>query len=383
MTNGQYSSDAVAKYLKSGYVIESDDSEFAILVKRRKVGIFWNLVLTLVTAGFWLFIWVTRLIFRNSVVKLYKGDAPAKQPGITSRIADLGIDKFQGLSARGKLIAAGAVILVIAIFFVSGTIANNNAEIAAKNAKYETHQIALETKVDTATCSALNQVLKSGKSITFANKYVGTAARTSKSLTPWNAGGYLAKSDWVKASSTLMLGFETEQKAITNPVLKSRLKKLDASSQSIGLRELDGTWGDNFRKFAIGDCLLGGVEAKAKGKIIEVATAASVIEVKASSKPWYPKGFEEVSGFPGFAYLNISNQGCSYSFGSCAKFKMVSQTGCPDSLYVETNAEANGEVLDWSNDTARGLRANQIAVLETNFSVERSIGWRIVKISCY
>lgn len=383
MKNSTYSNESVARYIKNGYAIETENEDLAILVKRRKVGIFWNLVLSLLTGGFWLLVWIPRLIFRNAVVKLYKGQIPEKQPGVTSKIADLGLERFQNLSARGKLIIFGTAVLAIAVFFISGSVTKNNAEIDAKNAKYETHSSLLESKIQPSTCSAIKQVLLNGNAVTFANRYVGRVSKISKNLTVWNAESYLLKSDWIKPSETLMLEFETEQKQITNKLLADRLTKLDPKSQSVGTSELDGTWGDNFRLFAIGDCLLGEIESKSKGKIIEVATAASVIQVKASSKPWFPMGYQEAVGFPGFAFQNISNQGCSYSFGSCAKFKIVSQKGCPESLYVETNLEANGEVIDWSNDTARGLRPGQVALMETTFSSERSGSWSIVKISCY
>jgi hypothetical protein len=383
MANASYSSETVANYLKSGYTIESENEDVAILVKRRKVGVFWNLVLSVITGGFWLLIWMLRIIFKNSVVKLYKGEIPEKNPGVVSKLSDLGADKFQNLTARGKLIAGGAVVLIIAIFLISSSVAKTNSEAEAKNALYGTHQATLETKVDSASCDALQNVLETGSSVNFTKKYLGKVAKIAKSLTPWTAGAYLAKSDWIVPAETLMLEFENEQEVITNKILKNRLNELDDKSAAIGISQLNDSWGDSFRLFVVDNCKLGDIAAESKGSIVEVATAASVIQAKASSKPWYPKGFEEVSGFPGFAYLNISNQGCSYSFGTCAKFKIVSQTGCPDSLYVETNAESNGEVLDWSNDTARGLRANQIAVMETNFSTDRAGSWGIVKISCY
>lgn len=383
MPNALYSKESLSRYLKSGYVIESENDELAILVKRRKVGTFWNLILTLITGGVWLLVWIPRFIFRNSVVRLYKDEIPAKQTGWLSGLANLGIVKFQALSSRGKLITSGAVAILLVFFFISGNVSQNNEENLAKAANYATHQELLETPVEPAYCGALERILETGAAVTFAKKNQTRATKASNSLTEWNADAYLVKSDWVVPASKLMLDFEVELEGSSNKLLAARINALKDRSAQVGLNELDGTWGDSFRLFAIEDCGLGDKASKAKNQISEVSAAASVIQVKASSKPWYPKGFEEVSGYPGFAYLNISNQGCSYSFGSCAKFKIVSQTGCPKSLYVETNLESGGAVVDWSNDTARGLGANQVAIMETNFSSEGSGNWRIVDLSCY
>jgi hypothetical protein len=381
MPNVLYSNESLSRYLKSGYFIESENEELAILVKRRKVGVFWNLVLTLLTGGVWLFVWIPRLIFKNSVVRLYKGEIPEKQAGWISRLTDQGIDKFQGLSSRGKLITGGAVAILLVFFFISGNISQNNKENLAKAANYATHQELLETPIEPALCGAIERTLETGAAVTFAKKNQARATKASNSLTEWNADAYLVKSDWVIPASKLMLDFETEIEGTTNKSLTSRIKFLKNSDAQIGLDELDGTWGDNFRLFVIEDCGLDDKASKAKDLISKVSIAASVIQAKASSKPWYPKGFEE-TGFEGFAYQNISNQGCRYSFGSCAKFKIVSKTDCPTNLYVRTNHLVDGEVDDWSNDTAT-VAAGQVAVMETTFNSDYAGSWQFVEITCY
>jgi hypothetical protein len=381
MPNALYSNENLSRYLKSGYVIESENDEIAILVKRRKVGVFWNLVLTLITGGFWLLVWIPRLIFRNSVVRLYKDEVPAKQTGWLSRLTDQGIDKFQGLSSRGKLIAAGSIAVLLIIFFISGNTSRINEEKLAEAANYSTFQNQLETPVDPAYCGAIERVLEDGTSITFAKKNRDRAIKASDSLTVWNADSYLAKSDWVDTGSQLVLNFYAEQEVSTNKLLSSRITGLSDKLAEVGLKELDGSWGDKFRAFVVTDCGLQEQATSVEEKIREVMTAADVIKYKASSKPWYPKGFKE-TGFEGFAYQNISNQGCSYSFGSCAKFKIISKTSCPTNLYVRTNHLVNGAVDDWSNDTAT-VSAGQIAIMETTFNSDYSGSWEFVEINCY
>lgn len=381
MPNVLYSNESLSRYLKNGFVIESETDEIAILVKRRKVGVFWNLVLTLLTGGFWLLVWIPRLIFRNSVVRLYKNSLPQKAPGFLGRLINQGLDKFQSLSIKGKLITVGGLGLVLLFFIISGS-ATQKAEIVETQASdYSTYKSSLESPVDVSTCTAVESVLESGEAATFAKKNLARATKAADTLTVWNADSYLAKSDWVGPAVRLMDDLEAELEAETNPLLKTRIKGLDAPEAEAGLEKIDGTWGDRFRSFVISDCDLEEIATNTRTSISEVVSASGVIQYKASSKPWYPKGFEE-TGFEGFAFQNISNQGCRYSFGSCAKFKIVSKTDCPTNLYVKTNHLVNGEVDDWSNDTAT-VSAGQVAIMETTFNSDYSGSWQFVEINCY
>lgn len=104
------------------------------------------------------------------------------------------------------------------------------------------------------------------------------------------------------------------------------------------------------------------------------------ISTQAANIPWYPKGFSEIPGYPGFA-LGKAKGSCSYSFGSCAIFNIVSQASCPTSLYVEANG-LNGDVVTaWGNDTAR-VAAGQVARIEITFS-ENVDTWELTNINCY
>ncbi|MEY4559078.1 MAG: hypothetical protein RLZ82_93 [Actinomycetota bacterium] len=104
------------------------------------------------------------------------------------------------------------------------------------------------------------------------------------------------------------------------------------------------------------------------------------IASQAENLPWYPKGFTEIPRYPGFA-LGKANGSCSYSFGSCAIFNIVSQTACPTSLYVEANGLNGDVVTSWGNDTAR-VAAGQVARIEITFS-ENVDTWEMTNINCY
>lgn len=56
----------VARWVAQGYAVESRTESQAVLVKRRRIGWFWNTVLTLLTGGLWLIYVVYRLVNRGA-----------------------------------------------------------------------------------------------------------------------------------------------------------------------------------------------------------------------------------------------------------------------------------------------------------------------------
>lgn len=55
----------VARQINYGWSAESVTQTQAVLFKVRRVGWFWNLVLTLITGGFWLIVWVIWVLKRK------------------------------------------------------------------------------------------------------------------------------------------------------------------------------------------------------------------------------------------------------------------------------------------------------------------------------
>lgn len=56
----------VARWVAQGYAVESRTESQAVLVKRRRIGWFWNTGLTLFTGGLWLIYVVYRLVNRGA-----------------------------------------------------------------------------------------------------------------------------------------------------------------------------------------------------------------------------------------------------------------------------------------------------------------------------
>lgn len=68
----------VAKYVSRGWTVQSSGGGMAVLSKQKRVGWFWNTVLTIVTAGLWLIYVIYQLANRKSGTKVIRVDAYGK-----------------------------------------------------------------------------------------------------------------------------------------------------------------------------------------------------------------------------------------------------------------------------------------------------------------
>lgn len=59
----------VAKYVSNGWAVESRTETQAVLVRKKKLGWFWNILLTLVTAGLWLIVVFFKIVNRKTYRK--------------------------------------------------------------------------------------------------------------------------------------------------------------------------------------------------------------------------------------------------------------------------------------------------------------------------
>jgi len=56
----------VARYATQGWTVSSVSDGQAVLQRRKRIGWFWNLLLTLLTGGLWLIVVIVRLINRKT-----------------------------------------------------------------------------------------------------------------------------------------------------------------------------------------------------------------------------------------------------------------------------------------------------------------------------
>jgi len=55
----------IAKYASRGWIVQHADAGQAVLSKNKRIGWFWNVILSLVTAGIWLIVIIFRLVNRK------------------------------------------------------------------------------------------------------------------------------------------------------------------------------------------------------------------------------------------------------------------------------------------------------------------------------
>lgn len=56
---------AVARWARDGWAVSSVSGTSAVLQRKKRIGWFWNLVLTLLTGGLWLIVVVIRVVNRK------------------------------------------------------------------------------------------------------------------------------------------------------------------------------------------------------------------------------------------------------------------------------------------------------------------------------
>ncbi len=66
---------AVARYVRNGWAVESRTDTQAVLTRKPKIGWFWNILLSVLTGGLWLIVVVFKLINRKVERKVITVDA--------------------------------------------------------------------------------------------------------------------------------------------------------------------------------------------------------------------------------------------------------------------------------------------------------------------
>lgn len=68
----------VAKHARGGWNVQSNSAGQAVLSKNKRIGWFWNVVLTVITGGLWLIVVIVRVVNRKKNVKVITVDAYGK-----------------------------------------------------------------------------------------------------------------------------------------------------------------------------------------------------------------------------------------------------------------------------------------------------------------
>ena len=66
---------AVAQHVNQGWAVESRTETQAVLTKKKRIGWFWNVVLSVLTGGIWLLVVIYKLVNRKVERKVITVDA--------------------------------------------------------------------------------------------------------------------------------------------------------------------------------------------------------------------------------------------------------------------------------------------------------------------
>ena len=65
----------VARYAKQGWEVNSVTSGQGVLQRKKRIGWFWNLILTILTGGLWLIVIIIRVVNRKIETRIVRVDA--------------------------------------------------------------------------------------------------------------------------------------------------------------------------------------------------------------------------------------------------------------------------------------------------------------------
>ena len=68
----------VARYASQGWTVSTVHAGQAVLQRKKRIGWFWNLILTLITAGLWLIVVIIRVVNRKIQTLIISVDAYGK-----------------------------------------------------------------------------------------------------------------------------------------------------------------------------------------------------------------------------------------------------------------------------------------------------------------
>ena len=65
----------VARYANQGWTVSSVSAGQGVLQRKKRIGWFWNLILTIITAGLWLIVIIIRVVNRKIETRIVRVDA--------------------------------------------------------------------------------------------------------------------------------------------------------------------------------------------------------------------------------------------------------------------------------------------------------------------
>ncbi len=98
-----------------------------------------------------------------------------------------------------------------------------------------------------------------------------------------------------------------------------------------------------------------------------------------------PSGYTAWGADANLAYKYVDEPKCTYEDGICTAINVISEVGCPSSLYGEISfLDKAGVQYGYTNDTISSLPAGSVGELTFDIlDYERFASFNLTKISCY
>ncbi len=290
----------------------------------------------------------------------------------------------------------GFIVLIFAFSFLGGVIRSVNSTLgetpspsetttasqeSPKPPKPESLLVALGLTQDEFSASLMESCSTLSKPFETSGLAVKTQSRIDgmKDVSDaFEAQDFVKDRDWVAEI------LQDQSLQSIESTIAVNFRKALAQSKTVGASTLESDYPPVFNAFlseytseSLTSCALAGDFQNFK----DLKSQAQRLTALAANAPWYPRGF--TASADGTTAWKWADRSCSYYSGRCNHIDVVSSTGC-SSLYVEVNfLDSGGSVVDWSNDTARGLAAGQTAKLEFVTFSESVSSAQLVDISCY
>lgn len=100
--------------------------------------------------------------------------------------------------------------------------------------------------------------------------------------------------------------------------------------------------------------------------------------------PPIPKGYRSALNGLAFKWVDKGSKDfdCSY-YDTCVVLRVYAYNSCPSLVYVSANAlDANGTVVDYSNDTVPGLLKGKKALMTLGSLDSRVVSFELTDLSC-
>lgn len=376
---------SVASHLARGFSVASQGDNFAIVEKKRKPRILLNLLLSLITSGVWVVVWLYFILTAKRVVRLEVGTAPIDE---TFQItASNLVEKLK--KSRPAQIGAGLVVILIAGGVVNSLQSGpTSPEPSASVSVTSSPQVELPANLGEALggssfkpTEALCQQLEAEIARSKSEKLGAKVEKLKKISDPYAAADFLsdysadypASISGVREGITLALEAEVELQIQAAGVLDE--------SQLFAVKQRNfSSWIETaFDELGEGCDLIEPISSTVE---IEESYLTQITRVSSlrDRKPWFPEGYDSFS--TNLAYQFVRGGGCELG-DSCWKINVVSKVSC-SSMYAELNIlDSSGAVIDYSNDIARNVDAMQTVRLEFPTYNSRASTGELTEITCY